>query len=134
MYTTFGEHKLSIGFNKMCSSHRAEWTEKRSTNGSIYPDYLLAVSGEGWIQKSSHFQLDLLSSSRLSNVMEIKARWQSPILVSCLLIGRNRIPVTPLFRFSCMVHPVLKANITNSLWNFRICMFSNSKFQLNGGL
>ena len=61
------------------------------------------VSGKGWIQKRSHFSLDMLfSPCRCTNVIRIKARWQPPDFVTSLLIGSQRSSFTPLFRFSSM--------------------------------
>ena len=72
-----------------------------------------AVSGEDWIQKWSHFQLDLLFSPRpCTKSMGKKTRWQPPIFVCCLLIGPNSF--TPLFRSSSM-----EIIITcSSLWSY----------------
>ena len=76
-----------------------------------------AISGEGCIQKWSHFQLDSLFSPRpCTKVMGRKARWQPPIFVSCLLIGPNGF--TPLFRSSSMAYCIRSQ--TNTLIKFRI--------------
>ena len=69
------------------------------------PNLLVAVLGDGLIQKWSHFQLDSLFSPRpCTKEIGKEARWQPPIFVSCLLIGPNGF--TPLFRTSSMLLPL----------------------------
>ena len=64
-------------------------------NRGVPPRLCEPVSGKGWIQKCSHFQLNSLFKSNGKT-----ARWQPPIFVSSLLNSQNGF--TPLFRSSSM--------------------------------